>query len=76
MLREILPDLFFLALVLAFILSASGRAPRATTASKWSRRKAVSTASRRRPSSVALQPEGARAVALPPAREEARHEQP
>jgi hypothetical protein len=74
MLREILPDL--VALVLAFILCAKERAPRPSTASRWNRRKTARTASRRCPPSVALQPEGASAVALLPAREETPDEQP
>jgi hypothetical protein len=76
MLREILLDLFPLALVLAVLLNAAGRAPRLSAASTWNRQSAVGTASRRSPPLVALQPEGARAVALPPARKEARDGQP
>ena len=79
---SILPDLLLLALVLAFIVSRgtrstrSERAPVRSAASKRSQRSAARAASRRRLSSVALQPEGARSAALQPTREETRHGQP
>jgi hypothetical protein len=81
MLREILPDLFLLALSLALLLTrsvrstAANRAPVRSAASPRSRRSAARTASRRRLASVARQPEGARCTSLAPAREETPHGQ-